>query len=521
MKIQRLLYLSSGQMAAYRWQSGVLTHEDSFSSSPEGLRQFAAFLTEHSAPTWHACKPLALLANVAEEGFHIETIPHLHGKDRQSVIQRKQAQAFFNTSLKATKSLGHEKNRRRNERLLLAALTQPAFFEPWLAVLRDADASLSGIHSLPLLGSALLRRLRLPVDACLLLSIQDQSLRQSYFDKGELHFSRLSPLTQHDAAAIARAFAAEAHTLQQYLSSQRLLARDRTVTVHLLAQRETFAAIAQSCVDTPSLHFNPIDITDAAQRCGLRPPPPDNRAEALFLHLLATHAPEVQFADESLRHSHRVEQLRSLLQGAGLLGLAACLLFSGKQLYDARNISRSTAELHAKVQQTRARYDEIVATFPRVTTDNETLKLAMDRYQAQARLGITPTAFYGVLSRAVETEPAIELMHLDWRAGIAEGPELPLPSANRIPSAGGLNGDSESLIVAGSLHSGTNASPRQQLVAFNRFVTTLRSEPSVQVDILQQPFEVESGKALRSDDAEQTETRRRDFRLRLLRRIPA
>lgn len=50
--------------------------------------------------------------------------------------------------------------------------------------------------------------------------MQDQSIRQSYFEKGELHFSRLTPLQNSSISGIAQTFSAEAVKLQQYLSSQ-------------------------------------------------------------------------------------------------------------------------------------------------------------------------------------------------------------------------------------------------------------------------------------------------------------
>ena len=124
MKTSRLLYLSAHQLTACHWQSGVLTNEGLFAASESGYQQFADYLAAHPKSTF------SILANVSEEGFQIETIPFLQGADRSAVIKRKLGQLFFNAGLSASLSLGYEKSRRKDERLLLAALTNNDYFCP-------------------------------------------------------------------------------------------------------------------------------------------------------------------------------------------------------------------------------------------------------------------------------------------------------------------------------------------------------------------------------------------------------
>ena len=112
-----LIYLSPHQLTAFHWRAGMLTREGVFEATDAGKLEFIHYLGNHSKSV------VTILANVAEEGFHIETIPFLRGEDRRSIITRKLGQQFFNASLTTSVSLGHEKSRRRNERIMLAALT--------------------------------------------------------------------------------------------------------------------------------------------------------------------------------------------------------------------------------------------------------------------------------------------------------------------------------------------------------------------------------------------------------------
>ena len=491
MRPRRLLYLSASQLTAWLWRRGTLAREAAFPAGEAGGRQFADYLARNSKSTF------SLLVNVAEEAFHVETIPCLSGADRRKVIERRLARVFYGAPLVAATSLGHEKGRRKDERLLLAALTSPARFQPWLDGIAAAEAALSGIFSLPLVAAPLLEK-RLSPEPCLLLSVQDQSIRQSFFDKGELCFSRLTPLPHSSLGGIAQSVAAESVKLQQYLASQRLIGHGQAITAHVLAHPGAFDTLRTSCVDTQALRFDFLDITECARRAGLKTEPRDTHAETLFLHLLATRPPSVQFAGEDLRHSFRIVQARSWLKGAGAMALIACLLFSANALFDARRIARDAEALASEAASARRRYGEVVETFPRVPADHETLKRVIDRYLAEERRSTAPAAFYQEISRALDAEPSVEIDRLDWKIGGGE-PDAPGPGG---PDAGSrpVPEDSECLVVRGTLHPGAQATARHVLGAFNRFVDSLRANANLQVDVFRQPLDLASGASLRGGD---------------------
>jgi hypothetical protein len=502
-------------LTAWRWRRGALDCEAAFSPTEAGWRQFAGYLAQNPRSAF------SLLANVAEEGFHVETIPDLSGADRRKVIGRRLSQAFYGASLTAAASLGHEKGRRKDERLLLAAFTRPAFLRPWLDGIAAADAALSGIFSLPLVAAPLLKELRLPPEPCMLLSVQDQSIRQSFFDKGKLHFSRLTPLPHN---GIAQSLAAESFKLQQYLASQRLIGRGQTITAHVLAHPGAFDTIRTNCVDTQAVRFDLLDITECARRVGLKTGLRDSHAETLFLHLLATHPPSVQFAGEDLRHSFRIVQARSWLQGIGALAMAAGLLFSGDALFDARQIARDAEALGAEAASGRQRYGDIVKTFPSVPADEETFKRVIGHYLAEERRSAAPDAFYREISRALEAAPSIEIDRLDWTIGGADAPVPDDAGADIRQAPEDTQGmedveDSERLVVRGTLQADAQATARQLLGAFNRFVDALRANPDWRVEVFRQPLDVASGASLRGGDGVREEEKPRDFSLRVTRRI--
>ena len=510
MRSQQLLYLSAYQLVAYRWQAGTLTHAAAFAGSEEGYRQFADYLRQH------ARERFALLVNIAEEGFHVETIPFLRGADREAVIRRKLGQIFFNAPLTASQSLGHEKNKRKDERLLLAALTGSEHLAPWLKVIGLAEVALSGIYSLPLLAPSLFRKLKISEERCLLLTVQDQSIRQSYLENGEIHFSRLAPLFDSSIGGIAQAFSSETLKLQQYLSSQRLISRNQPITVYILAHAAAIATIQGNCLSSDTIRYVVLDSADCARQTGLKTPMGGTHSEALFLNLMAVAPPRIQFADDELCHSFHLRQLRAVLYGLGGVALLGCLLASGVMLYEANNIAREVVQLHDEARVTRQRYDDITRSFPKIPTNNETLRRIIDRYAELERQSASPEGLYREISRALQSAPAIELDAIEWKLG---GAETGVTGASTQPAARPVAAGNEAAIVQGFLRLGSNSNPRQILAAFTQFAEVLKANPALQVDILKRPFDVESGKALKGEDTMVEDNKPRSFSVQISRKI--
>lgn len=502
MKPDRLLYLSAHQMTFCHWQAGTLTHRQEFPATEAGYQQFADCLAQHQGGVF------ALLVNVAEEGFQVETLPSLHGAERRSVVTRKLQQRFFGALLTATLSLGHKKTRRKDEQVMLAALTGEEHIAPWLKIMDTAGIALSGIYSLPFLSTALLRRIRIREAQYLLLTVQDQSIRQSYFADGELHFSRLAPLADTRADGLARAFATETQKLQQYLTSQRLLPHNQAITVCLLAHQNAGEAIQNHCVSTDSLRYIVLDIEKCARKTGLETTPVDSHCEPLFLHLLRTTPPRIQFATDGQRHNFHLRQMRFALHLIGALFLAGSLLASALFLAEAATRAEERARLQEETREYQQSYGEIVKNFPPLPVSNDGLRRIIDRHAELEKRNISPAGLYREISRALEQIPAAELESIDWKA---DGIGLPTQTTT--------SGDKETALVHGTLTPGSKSSPRQMLAVFSLFIDTLKANPELQVEVLQRPFDIAPGQSLNGDDTQLDDSRPRPFSLRIARKI--
>ncbi|MCL2635576.1 MAG: hypothetical protein FWD50_02960, partial [Betaproteobacteria bacterium] len=454
MTAHRLFYLNTHRLTAYVWRQGRLHAEGSFTHSDDGLLAFSHYLAR-----WRNSH-FALLANVAEEDHVLETIPFLSRGDRQALIARKISQHFMGSPLATAFSLGYEKTRRKNEKLLLSALTNPAHFEPWLKRIADAEAPLSGIYTVAQLGGQLLKKLDGERQGCLLLTMQDHSIRESYLRDDQTLFSRMAPISDSSIAGIASSFAAEAGKLQQYLIGQRLISRDDHLPALIVAYPPAVPAITKACQGHDNLGFTIVDSHLAARKLGLKTLPEDNRCDLLYLQLLASDPPRQQFAGAGHRHDYQVDRLRRGILAAGLITLLGGLLLTAHNAWTAYELRRETLALQASESELEERYGKIAATFPQLGIDNDTLRRLTDQYAALSQQRRHPEQALRRLGQTLERMPAIILDRIEWRIGR----DVPGSASGKAPdNTSAIDGRDETTIVHGHVQLAPTASAREVL----------------------------------------------------------
>ncbi len=520
MTTRYFLYLDAQRLSVYVWQHNRLALDESFSTDESGLGFFSQYVQNKTKCEY------SLLVNLAEEGHVVETIPYLQGNDRQALITRKVGQHFLGSPLAMSLSLGYEKLKRKNERVLISALTNPALVEPWTQRINDASIPLTGIYSIAQLSGLLLKKIGFNNARCLLLTQQEHSIRESYLVDGHTLFSRMAPVHDSSIAGIASSFSTETGKLHQYLLGQRLVTQGEQLPVFIIAHPKTLSAIEESLPERPQLSFTVIDCHDAAKKIGLHTPPEDQHSELLFLHLLATAAPRQQFAGEKHRHDFRLSQIRRAIIATGIVTLLGSALFSAKELYQVYSLGQETQAFIAAEAESNWRYREISATFPQLGIDNDTLRRLTARHADLSQQQRQPGTAYRNIGRALNQIPSITLDSLEWKIGRsglstlgpAVGSMVVAPGATSLATAA-LTGDTETTLIRGKVHPERNATARSMLSTFDQFVKLLGNDPAFSVTVTQQPFDMESGRALRGGDNEDEGMQPRSFALEVSRKI--
>ena len=515
MAARHLLLLDSTCLSAHDAQAAGPVEEARFPLDAAGIAAFREYLARNARGVF------CLLADVADEAFHLEDIPFVHGEDRGEIVKRKLAQHFRGSPLTLAISRGRLKEGRRDERLLLAGLTKPAQFEPWLSALRESECRLEGVFSLPQLVAALVAR-QAPKSAQargsgaeLVISIGRAGIRQTFFENRQLRLSRLTPLTADGCEDIAATCAVEIGKMAQYLAAQRLIDRGEPLRTLVLVPPMQTEAFQIHCRDTAEYHVELVDIATLGKSLGMKMPPRDYHADNLFLHLLARHRPAQQFAPDANRRTFKIGQLRAAIHaGAGAI-LFGCLLVASERMLAWQALRADTEALQADIALAAHRHRSLLDALPKTPLSTEELRALTDRHASLRKRGEALPPSLQLIGRALDQAPAIELTRLDWRlvneyrdeaadSKPAGGSRSPAP-----PAGGHLVIDMEARLPL------TMANDhRAQLRTVDDLVATLASR-DVQVRVLAHPFETESGKVLRSSDTNMSPVAPR-FSLRLV-----
>ncbi len=504
LKPKRLLYLTANRLAAHTLLRGSLSVDASFERDDRGVAAFSAYL-KGTRNLYY------LVVDVVEEDYHQDTIPYLGRKDRRLVLARKLAQRYRDTSLTLSMSLGLEQGERRNEKVLYASFSNTQQFQPWLSALEQNECRLAGVYSTALLAPSLIKGAGLKLQRCLMVSVQQTGVRQSYVEDGKIRFSRVGRVNLDDAAAVAATCAAESARLQQYLVTMRLLPTISTpIDVMVLAAAKYHAAITQACRNTEVLHFHVVNADEQCRKVGLKEFPPDAPCDALFLHAVVTAAPAEQFAQEQHRHHFRLWQISRILYAAGLATLAAGLLFAGVRLLEVYILRGQIQSDQSRYQTLSNEYARVTATFPHTPTSTDNLKTTIKQFRLLQAETATPANLYVEISKALDGFPQVEIERINWsvgkppadageKGGTPRSPPPSQPPAGPDAAAAAVEAQYALATVSARVVGARRVDLRAITDMASQFIATLRKNPQLTVTGIRMPFAVTAQDTLAGD----------------------
>ncbi len=230
----------------FYWKQRVLLGEVSFLPTEAGFDSFRDYLRESINI------PAKFLIDVIEEDFRIETVPHVGSKDRKAVISRlidryyRSGQQYCYDEV-----IGRIKTGRRDDKVLIGAMTNPRLIQPWLDIIEKNAVPLSGIWTLPLVSRLLLSKISAQKGMTLLVSQQvNSNVRQSLFCDGKLLSSRQSIINQdiNDTRRIGEYAAPEVEKTLLFLRNQGLLSNNDVVNLHIIGNDQQITSLQKAFI---------------------------------------------------------------------------------------------------------------------------------------------------------------------------------------------------------------------------------------------------------------------------------
>lgn len=403
----RLILLATPRhIGVLDWRPGHMHWLGEFTDSPNGRAAF------HKLIVRYAHLPMLLLVDTVDEDYRSEILPHVQGRARGELLARKLKQVFRNARFTGAWLQAREKTGRRDDRYLLAALTDTDWLLPWLSVLHRERVPLYGITPLAMACQHLLGKLRVQETHVLLAYRLGNSLRLSYYHEGLLRFSRL--IGGETPTQLPGNAADEIAKTQLYLTGQRILPREARLHVLLLDPSGQLDSAQAPLNADPAFSARLVDLAHLGR--ALRVPDAFLAVtpEIAPLAAIAGEAVQLNLAPPELMQRHtEFRWRRNLHTAAGVIALLGLTLTAAYWLH-AQDLDNQTSQLAGQLQHIRGRHQAVTASFPSHIAPPEQLAQTV----SLARQLDTPPPdtlkLFTSISQALDASPDIALDALEW-----------------------------------------------------------------------------------------------------------
>ena len=511
MAAKLLVYLSAAGAVATRTRGGRIVDLERFSNDEAGIESFRQYaVVNNSAPAF-------LLVDAIEEDYRFETLPHASGSDRDQMVERKLRQHYRTSPFNSAHLVGRDSAKRRDDRFLFCALTNPELIAPWLSVLTAADHPVGGVFLLPLVMSQLATTLEPKAANLLTAGTLETGLRLAFFREGAFRLSRLSR-ADTTVNGLPRAILDEITNTRLYLHALRAATLDEPVTVILLDHADVLTSTVQLIqAESPALTCRLVGSAELAQHLKLSHELVQRTPESIYLQLLAAKIPDSNLASPAITASYRRLRTKQQVYMASAAVAVMGVCWAGYNLSQQFTLDSEREDVIRQTARVNAEYEAVTRQFPSAPTSAENLKRTTELADKLQAAGRTPVQFYAMLSRALAPDPDLVPVEITWQhspneiTGTDRGTQAPAADrgADAAPAPAPLPGTptgaglrKQSGLIAGELRN-FRGDFREAINRINKLAERLRADPAVeQVRVTQLPLNVNPGLALTGSTAE-------------------
>ena len=221
-----ILLVYYNRLQLYVWSQKRLELAGEFGKDPD--ETFEQILEEYTS------YPVIIVTDLLEESFRHDSGVHVTGPDRKALLDRKLNYSFRNTPYRSASIVGRESEGRKDDKILLSALTKPEILEPWVKRMLERKMKIQSVTSVAYLMQAYSQKAGLNDKHLMLVSIEEGSeLRQTFLRNGKIQFSRLTSLTTKETASLPDAINHESLQIRQYLERIKLLPFDSQMVIKI------------------------------------------------------------------------------------------------------------------------------------------------------------------------------------------------------------------------------------------------------------------------------------------------
>ncbi|TPW17499.1 MAG: hypothetical protein FD130_642, partial [Halothiobacillaceae bacterium] len=326
--------------------------------------------------------PSALLVDVIEEEFRIESVAHVNGADRTKLLARKATALFRGATFTSAQVIGRERTGRRDDQVLFSALNRVEPLERWLKAIQSANVPLAGVYSAPMMAGVLINKLNIKESNALVLTLHHgRLLRQSFFSHGKLKLSRLSSASLSNPQWLAKNVQSEIDRMRRYLERLQLVNITDPMHIYLLCEEQPLMLLRAHCHNEEPLNYHFLALHDVAAKVALKQPLSMGEGEWLFAALLSQQRPLGNYIASRGRLNYNLYYLRRALIAASLALVSATAVWSATDIYAGATLARQALQIAASTQQVILERAQEEAKRPTTLYSPRTMRAVVDTDQ--------------------------------------------------------------------------------------------------------------------------------------------
>jgi len=487
--IKRLFYFTGYRLSVLHWQGKTLTGTISFEPTADGLDQFESYLMESENI---ASK---FLVDVIEEDFRSEHIPHVGSADRKAVVSRLMDR-FYRSSRDYCydEVIGRIRSGRKDDVILLGAMTNPQLIQPWIALIEKHEVPLAGIWTLPIISRSLLKVIGAKSSVVLLVSQQvNSNIRQSLFRDGKLVSSRQSIINQdiNDISSIGQLAKPEVDRTVTFLRAQGQIHDNEVIDLHILGAEEQLDSLNDSFKDSESQKVTIHSIEALHKKAGLKNAS-SRFSNNLFAWLCCNQKyTQSHYGPKRLFAAYRNRMTAMVLYVASALVVITGVLLTEANLSDAMEYDRSIKLLKQQESGYKELYSKKFKAFEGVFENAGVMNSAVELAERIRNNGMTsPLDFMIKLSQILNTDiiNGVIIDKIEWRAVNIDGKTHKQNKAN-FTSSDEVYHDA---VITGRIHE-PEYNYRASIEHVQKIIAQLKADKRVEsVEALKMPVDLRS-----------------------------
>ena len=457
----QLLIVNNRELQLFVWENKNLKFIAEFDGSQQSLEAFRQ--TQNSYKTL----PVVFVTNFLEESFRSETIAPVSGGDRKALLSRKLDYAFRKTPYRTANLLGKEKDGRRDNRVLLSALTKPELLTPWVKILLANRTPIQSISSAAYLAEAFVQNTGLNNDSYLLIASLENNyeLRQTFMLRGKVLFSRLTSLSSRDKLEIGKEIYKESVQIRSYLERVKLLPYEETLKINIYSVYDDI----DLRLNQKSSHLNTFESINIKQEISRYQTSLTNNQLGSMIYFLCVLLQKKKirntYAPPAVRKYFLLQNLGSTLNYGSLSLIVLSLLISMPLFMESWDFSRQQASLIQQAQPLEVEYDILTQRFPATPIPSQEMALVVESTEQIMNQSLSPSDAMAFISSNLISSPTLQLTEITWALeNVAVDPFDPDVAQMRYL---GLQNDIENSFKAAVLDQRTNLNVRISGMAYS------------------------------------------------------